>query len=228
MVGAVAVRAQGLWKRSGEQVAVGGIDLEPPAGRFVGPAGPNGAGRTTALSLVTGLLRPDQGAGEIAGHGVWRGPVQVRARIGVLREGLLPFERLSGRGPLACAGRSRGLSGEETDKRAARLLDVLGPGGLRLAAPRTAARLPGIVTAVGKGWAGSPRTPGDAVPRGLRRAGAVPVRDGPRPARSRPAAATAAYRGPSPGVTAGPRRPHAASREARKGSMAASQASGWS
>jgi ABC-2 type transport system ATP-binding protein len=120
-----AVRVQGLWKRFGEQVAVAGIDLELPAGKFIGLVGPNGAGKTTTLSMVTGLLRPDQGTVEIGGHDVWRDPVQVKSRIGVLPEGLRLFERLSGRELLAYSGRLRGLPGAEVDKRAIQLLDVL-------------------------------------------------------------------------------------------------------
>ncbi|QXQ98662.1 ABC transporter ATP-binding protein [Streptomyces sp. WY228] len=120
-----AVRVQGLWKRFGEQVAVAGIDLELPAGKFIGLVGPNGAGKTTTLSMVTGLLRPDQGRIEVAGHDVWKDPVEVKSRIGVLPEGLRLFERLSGRELLAYNGRLRGLPGDEVDKRATQLLDVL-------------------------------------------------------------------------------------------------------
>ncbi|WP_424212426.1 ABC transporter ATP-binding protein [Streptomyces sp. BI20] len=123
--GAVAVRIEGLWKRFGEQIAVGGVDLEIPAGRFIGLVGPNGAGKTTTLSMVTGLLRPDQGRILVAGHDVWADPAEVKARIGVLPEGLRLFERLSGRELLGYMGRLRGLSGPETDKRAAQLLEVL-------------------------------------------------------------------------------------------------------
>ncbi|MER7683623.1 ABC transporter ATP-binding protein [Streptomyces sp. NPDC097610] len=120
-----AVRVRGLWKRFGEQVAVAGIDLELPAGRFIGLVGPNGAGKTTTLSMVTGLLRPDQGGVEVVGHDVWRDPAAVKARIGILPEGLRLFERLSGRELLAYTGRLRGLPGAEVDKRTTQLLDVL-------------------------------------------------------------------------------------------------------
>ena len=124
-----AVRVRGLWKQFGDQVAVAGIDLELPSGRFIGLVGPNGAGKTTTLSMMTGLLRPDDGAVQIAGRDVWTDPVGVKTRIGVLPEGLRLFERLSGRELLAYTGRLRGLPGEEVDKRAAQLLDVLDLGG---------------------------------------------------------------------------------------------------
>ncbi|WP_165394945.1 ABC transporter ATP-binding protein [Streptomyces albidoflavus] len=124
-----AVRVRGLWKRFGQQTAVSGIDLELPAGKFIGLVGPNGAGKTTTLSMVTGLLRPDEGTVEVVGHDVWRDPAEVKARIGVLPEGLRLFERLSGRELLAYIGRLRGLPGEVTDQRATQLLDVLGLAG---------------------------------------------------------------------------------------------------
>ncbi|MFD7715912.1 ABC transporter ATP-binding protein [Streptomyces sp. NPDC059814] len=120
-----AVRVEGLWKRFGEQTAVAGIDLELPAGKFIGLVGPNGAGKTTTLSMVTGLLRPDMGRIEVGGRDVWRDPVEVKSRIGVLPEGLRLFERLSGRELLCYTGRLRGLPGPETDSRATQLLDVL-------------------------------------------------------------------------------------------------------
>ncbi|MFF9146825.1 ABC transporter ATP-binding protein [Streptomyces sp. NPDC014861] len=125
---APAVQVEGVWKRFDQQIAVHGIDLVLPAGKFIGLVGPNGAGKTTTLSMITGLLRPDSGRIRVAGHDVWDDPesvARVKARIGILPEGLRLFERLSGRELLAFSGRLRGLPGAEVDKRATQLLDVL-------------------------------------------------------------------------------------------------------
>ncbi|MFF5211431.1 ABC transporter ATP-binding protein [Streptosporangium sp. NPDC000396] len=120
-----AVRTQGLFKRFGQQIAVGGVDLVVPRGSFAGLVGPNGAGKTTTLSMVTGLLRPDGGAIHIDGLDVWRDPVAVKGRIGVLPEGLRLFERLSGRELLSYNGQLRGIPRAEVEQRAAELLKVM-------------------------------------------------------------------------------------------------------
>ncbi|MEN3535370.1 ABC transporter ATP-binding protein [Microbispora sp. ZYX-F-249] len=120
-----AVRTQGLYKRFGQQVAVGGVDLVVPRGSFAGLVGPNGAGKTTTLSMVTGLLRPDGGRIEIDGHDVWADPVSVKAHIGVLPEGLRLFERLSGRELLMYCGQLRGIPLDEVGRRADELLKVM-------------------------------------------------------------------------------------------------------
>ncbi|MER7207070.1 ABC transporter ATP-binding protein [Streptosporangium sp. NPDC000239] len=125
MDSAEAVRTQQLFKRFGQQVAVGGVDLVVPRGSFAGLVGPNGAGKTTTLSMVTGLLRPDGGAIHIDGLDVWRDPVQVKARIGVLPEGLRLFERLSGRELLSYNGQLRGIPKAEIERRAEELLRVM-------------------------------------------------------------------------------------------------------
>ncbi|MDH6578407.1 ABC transporter ATP-binding protein [Kitasatospora sp. MAP5-34] len=120
-----AVSIHNLWKRFGQQAAVAGLTLDLPAGSFIGLVGPNGAGKTTTLSMVTGLLRPDHGTVLIHGADVWSDPVAVKARIGILPEGLRMFERLSGRELLQYNGRLRGLPGAEVDRRAEELLTVL-------------------------------------------------------------------------------------------------------
>ncbi|GHE33738.1 ABC transporter ATP-binding protein [Streptosporangium violaceochromogenes] len=122
---AEAVRTERLLKRFGNQVAVGGVDLVVPRGSFAGLVGPNGAGKTTTLSMVTGLLRPDGGVVRIDGLDVWRDPVAVKARIGVLPEGLRLFERLSGRELLSYNGQLRGIPRAEVEQRAEDLLRIM-------------------------------------------------------------------------------------------------------
>ncbi|MFI7441258.1 ABC transporter ATP-binding protein [Nonomuraea indica] len=120
-----AVRTSGLFKRYGPQVAVAGVELVVPAGSFAGLVGPNGAGKTTTLGMVTGLLRPDGGRAEVDGLDVWRDQVRVKARIGVLPEGLRLFERLSGRELLHYNGRLRGIPRADVERRADELLNVM-------------------------------------------------------------------------------------------------------
>jgi ABC-2 type transport system ATP-binding protein len=123
---ATAVRTHGLAKRFGPHWAVAGVDLDVPRGSFAGLLGPNGAGKTTTLSMATGLLRPDAGTVEVDGHDVWSDPVGVKARIGVLPEGLRLFERLSGRELLAYNGRLRRLPVADIEQRSHDLLRLMG------------------------------------------------------------------------------------------------------
>lgn len=119
-----AVLVQGLCKRFGTKEAVATVDLRVPVGSFFGLVGPNGAGKTTMLSMMTGLLRPDAGHVLIDGLDVWRDPTEIKARVGVLPEGLRLFERLSGRELLAYSGRLRGMPERDIDLRVTDLLDV--------------------------------------------------------------------------------------------------------
>lgn len=65
MIGAppeeLAVATRGLVKRYGRHVALTGLDMSVPRGKVYGFLGPNGSGKTTALRLLTGLLRPNAG-----------------------------------------------------------------------------------------------------------------------------------------------------------------------
>lgn len=120
-----AVTLRGLRKRFGDKVAVDGVDLEVPPGCFFGLVGPNGAGKTTTLRMVTGLLRPDAGDILVDGLDVRYEATAVRARIGVLPEDLLLFERLTGAELLTYTGLLRGLAPDVVAHRSVELLTVL-------------------------------------------------------------------------------------------------------
>lgn len=104
-----AVRLTGLWRRFGAKVAVGGIDLDVPAGSFYGLVGPNGAGKTTTLRMATGLLRPDAGTVLVEGIDLWADPIRAKSLFGVLPDGVRLFDRLSGRQLITYAGLLHGL-----------------------------------------------------------------------------------------------------------------------
>jgi ABC-2 type transport system ATP-binding protein len=80
----LAIATEGLTKSFGAVRAVDGVNLGVPAGRIYGLIGPDGAGKTTTLRLLCGVLRPDRGRGLIAGHDVARNPEEVRRRIGYM------------------------------------------------------------------------------------------------------------------------------------------------
>ncbi|MFE4513854.1 ABC transporter ATP-binding protein [Kitasatospora sp. NPDC056783] len=122
---APALRLSGLRKRFGSHTAVDGVDLVVPRGSRYGLVGPNGAGKTTALSMAVGLLRPDAGSSEILGVDVWSDPVRAKALVGVLPDGMMLPERLTGRELLHYLGRLRGLPAATADARAEELLAVL-------------------------------------------------------------------------------------------------------
>ncbi len=75
----------GLTRAFGGLVAVDGLDLAVHRGDIVGLLGPNGSGKTTALNLISGLLRPDAGAIRFEGHDIAGWPAHRIARAGVAR-----------------------------------------------------------------------------------------------------------------------------------------------
>src|SRR5260370_30678396 len=80
--GGPGVTVRGLRKKFGDKEAVAGIDLEIAAGSLAGLGGPNGAGETTSLSMMTGVLRPDERQGLVKRLGAWAGPPAGQAIMG--------------------------------------------------------------------------------------------------------------------------------------------------
>lgn len=111
---AMAVSLRGLTKvfspgTERSKTAVNRLNLEVPRGAFYGLVGRNGAGKTTALSMLTGLLRPTEGVAMVSGIDVWADSRRAKLEMGVLPDGMNFFERLSGRQLVTYAGLLRGL-----------------------------------------------------------------------------------------------------------------------
>ena len=115
----------GLTKRFGSLLAADSVSLSVPAGSITGLVGPNGAGKTTSLAMTVGLLRPDSGTARVAGVDVWTDPVEAKARLGVLPDGLALPERLTGGELLTYWGLLRGMDPGVVRDRTAELLEIL-------------------------------------------------------------------------------------------------------
>ena len=80
----VALRATGLRKEFGEVTAVDGVALEAARGEIFGLVGPDGAGKTTTIRMLCGVLLPTAGEAEVAGFDVRHQPEEVKRRIGYM------------------------------------------------------------------------------------------------------------------------------------------------
>lgn len=122
----LAIDAQGLVKRFGDNRAVDGVDLKVPTGTIYGVLGPNGAGKTTAIRMLATLLRPDGGYARIFGHDVVKEPQIVRQLIGVTGQYASVDESLSATENLVIFSRLLGLGRAEAKRKAAELLEEFG------------------------------------------------------------------------------------------------------
>ena len=80
----LAIDVRGLRKSFADIVACDGVDLSVSRGEIVGLVGPDGAGKTTTMRLLAGILIADEGVVNVAGCDVRRDPESVKARIGYL------------------------------------------------------------------------------------------------------------------------------------------------
>ena len=87
-----AIRAHGLRRTFDDLVAVEGLNLDIAEGEIFGLVGPDGAGKTTTMRMLTGLLKPSGGAAEVAGFDVVRHAARLKEHIGYMsqRFGLYP------------------------------------------------------------------------------------------------------------------------------------------
>ncbi|WP_328783828.1 ATP-binding cassette domain-containing protein [Streptomyces canus] len=124
MTSTYAVLSEGLEKRFGEVHALRGLDLAVAPGTVCGILGSNGAGKTTAVRLLTTLLRPDAGSARVAGHDLVREPEAVRRAIAVTGQYASVDGDLTGRQNLRLFARLHRVRGPA--ERAAELLDRFG------------------------------------------------------------------------------------------------------
>ena len=121
------LRTEGLKKHFGGVAAVDDLSIQVNDGEIVGLIGPNGSGKTTALNMLSGFLRPDAGRVLLGDDDITRTTPGALARRGVLRMFQMTrvFPRVSAIDNLITAGLARGLAEAEATRRSKALIDEL-------------------------------------------------------------------------------------------------------
>jgi ABC-2 type transport system ATP-binding protein len=117
-----AITARDLTKRFGSFTAVDRIAFDVPNGEVFGFLGANGAGKTTAIRMLTGLLAPTSGQATVAGHDVAREPDRVKRKIGYMSQRFSLYEDLTVRENIRLYGGIYDLPLREIRARTERLL----------------------------------------------------------------------------------------------------------
>jgi ABC-2 type transport system ATP-binding protein len=89
------VRVEGLTRRFGSLTAVDGLTFDVAAGELFGIVGPDGAGKTTTLRMLAGILRPTAGTARVAGIDVGRRPEEVKPLIAYMAQRFGLYEDLT-------------------------------------------------------------------------------------------------------------------------------------
>jgi ABC-2 type transport system ATP-binding protein len=121
----LAIDVHGLTRRFGSFTAVDAITFDVSEGEVFGFLGANGAGKTTAIKMLIGLLAPTSGDATVAGCDVVRESDAVRRRIGYMSQRFSLYEDLTVRENITLYGGIYGLSNEAIRDRGRAMLAAL-------------------------------------------------------------------------------------------------------
>src|SRR5207249_135451 len=118
------IRARQLRRVFGSFVAVDDVSLDVPDGTILALLGPTGAGKTTTVRMLAGLLAPTAGDAEVAGCNVVSHPAAVRARVGLVTDTPGLHDQMTPLSYLDFFGQIYGLKRTERRQRIEELLGV--------------------------------------------------------------------------------------------------------
>jgi ABC-2 type transport system ATP-binding protein len=116
------IKLHHLVKRFGELVAVNDLSLVVPRGEFFAVLGPNAAGKTTTIKLLTGLLKPTSGWARVAGFDIHAHPLEARRRLAYVPDFPFLYDKLTPREFLLFTGRLFQMSETRLQESAAELI----------------------------------------------------------------------------------------------------------
>jgi drug efflux transport system ATP-binding protein len=123
---ATAIEARNLTRRFRDFVAVNDVSFDVRAGEVFGFLGSNGAGKSTTIRMLCGLLRPTSGTARVGGIDVGSDPEGVKRRIGYMSQKFSLYEKLTVDQNIAFFGGIYGLSGDRFAARRDFVLEIAG------------------------------------------------------------------------------------------------------
>lgn len=104
-----AIEIAGLTKSYGDHAVLRGVDLSVPSGTIFALLGSNGAGKTTAVKILSTLLKADGGTAVVNGYNVATQPAKVRESISLTGQSAAVDDILTGRENLVLVAQLRHL-----------------------------------------------------------------------------------------------------------------------
>jgi len=120
------IEVDSVSKSFGKIRALDNLTFSVREGELMGMIGHNGAGKTTAIRIIAGILHPDSGTVHVGGYDVTRDPIRVKAMIGYLPEEPNLYERFRAVDLLRYFGELYGVPGDVLDERIYELLELVG------------------------------------------------------------------------------------------------------
>ena len=121
----VSIETINLAKSFKGLTAVDDVSFQVKKGELFGLLGPNGAGKTTTIRMLCTLLSPTSGTARVAGYDIVKEPARVRAKIGVVSEGVMLYRDLTAHENLKLLGKLYRVAPAELEGRIRKLLDFL-------------------------------------------------------------------------------------------------------
>ncbi|MFJ3051041.1 MULTISPECIES: ABC transporter ATP-binding protein [Pseudomonas nitroreducens/multiresinivorans group] len=108
----IVIHSRGLTKKFGDLLAVDHLDLDVRRTEIFGFLGANGSGKSTAIRMLCGLLRPTSGEIEVLGCRIPRDVESLKGHIGYMTQKFSLYEDLSVAENLEFLGRIHGIRGQ--------------------------------------------------------------------------------------------------------------------
>ena len=121
-----AITVNELTRTFGSFLAVDHVSFDVAKGEVFGFLGSNGAGKSTTIRMLCGLLKPTSGSATVGGIDVGRDPEGVKRRIGYMSQRFSLYEQLTVDQNIRFFGGIYGLTGEAFEKRRAFVMDMAG------------------------------------------------------------------------------------------------------